>query len=76
MEIFSFKKREFFFMPRHGCVTPGKLNAGLDYLSRIKNGEEPTNLEDNFPDAQLFSVQLADEYFSDIIQYLSIGITP
>jgi hypothetical protein len=76
MEIFSFKKRETFFMPHRGCVTLGKLNAGPDYLSRITNGEEPTNLEDNFPDAQLFSVQLADEYFSDIIQYLSTGITP
>jgi hypothetical protein len=31
------------------------------------------NLEDNFPYAQLFSVQIDDEYFTDIIQYLSIG---
>jgi hypothetical protein len=46
---------------------PGNLNAGPDHLSRITNGEEPTNLEDNFPDAQLFSVQIADEYFTDII---------
>jgi hypothetical protein len=42
-------------------VKPGKLNAGLDHLSRITNGEEPTNLEGNFPDAQLFSVQIDDE---------------
>jgi hypothetical protein len=27
-------------------------------------------------DAQLFSVQIADEYFVDIIQYLSTGTTP
>ena len=52
------------------------LNARPDHLSRITNGEEPTNLEDNFPDTQLFSVQVADEYFADIIQYLSIGIAP
>jgi hypothetical protein len=32
-------------------VKPGKLNAGPDHLSRITNGEEHTNLEDNFPDA-------------------------
>jgi transposase InsO family protein len=57
-------------------VKPGKLNAGPDHLSRITNGEEPTNLEDNFPDAQLFSVQVADEYFADIIQYLSTGTAP
>jgi hypothetical protein len=50
-----------------------KFNARPDHLSRITNGEEPTNLEDNFPDAQLFSVHVADEYFSDIIEYLSIG---
>jgi hypothetical protein len=57
-------------------VKPGKLNAGPDHLSRVTNGEEPTNLEDNFPDAQLFSVQVADEYFVDIIEYLSTGIAP
>jgi hypothetical protein len=37
-------------------VKSGKLNVGLDHLSRITNGKEPTNLEDNFLDAQLFSV--------------------
>jgi hypothetical protein len=36
-------------------VKPGKLNEGTDHLSRITNGEERINLEDNFPDAQLFS---------------------
>jgi hypothetical protein len=40
------------------------------------NGEEPTNLEENFPDAKLFSVQIIDEYFADIIHYLSIGTAP
>jgi hypothetical protein len=57
-------------------VKPEKLNVGLDHLSRITNGEEPMNLEDNFTDAQLFSVQVAGEYFSDIIQYLSTGTMP
>jgi hypothetical protein len=31
------------------------------------NGEEPANLEDNFPDVQLFLVQIADDYFADFI---------
>jgi hypothetical protein len=53
-----------------------KLNVGPDHLSRITNGEELMNLEDNFPDAQLFSVQVSDEYFADIIQYLSTGTVP
>jgi hypothetical protein len=57
-------------------VKPGKLNVGPDHLSRITNGEEPMNLEGKFPDAQLFLVQVADEYFRDIIQYLSTGIAP
>jgi hypothetical protein len=52
------------------------LNAGPNHLSRITNGEEPTNLEDNFPAAQLFLVQLDDEYFVDIMQYLSTGTAP
>jgi hypothetical protein len=57
-------------------VKPRKMNAGPNHLSRVTNGEEPTNLEDNFPDAQLFLVQVVDEYFVDIIEYLSTGIVP
>jgi hypothetical protein len=56
-------------------VKLGKLNAGPDHLSRVTNREEPTNLEDNFPDAQVFSVRITGEYFTDIIHYLSIGTT-
>jgi len=52
-------------------VKPGRLNAGPDHLSIITNGEEPSNLEDNFLDAQLFSVQFVDEYFANIIEFLS-----
>jgi hypothetical protein len=48
-------------------VKPGKLNARLDHLSRVTNGEEPMNLEDNFLNAQLFSFQITNEYFADII---------
>jgi hypothetical protein len=49
-------------------VKLGKLNARPDQLSRVTNGEEPTSLEDNFLDAQLFLVQIVDDYFTDIIQ--------
>jgi hypothetical protein len=52
------------------------LNVGPDHLSRVINGEEPTNLEDTFPDAQLFSVHIVDDYFIEIIQYLRIGTAP
>jgi hypothetical protein len=37
-------------------VKPGRLNAGLDHLSRITNGDEPSSLENNFPDAKRFSL--------------------
>jgi hypothetical protein len=57
-------------------VKLGKLNVGPDHLSRVTNGEEPTNLEDNFSDAQLFLVQVADEYFTNIIEYLSTWVSP
>jgi hypothetical protein len=54
----------------------GKLNVGSDHLSSVTNGEEYTNLEENFPDAQLFLVQVVDEYFVDIIEYLSRCVAP
>jgi hypothetical protein len=57
-------------------VKLGKLNAGPDHLLRVTNGEEPMNLEEKFLDAQLFLVHIANEYFADIIQYLSIGTAP
>jgi hypothetical protein len=49
-------------------IKPGKMNVGPDHLSRVTNGEEPTNLEEIFLDPQLFSVHVADEYFIDIIE--------
>ena len=35
-------------------VKPGRLNDGLDHLSRVVNGEESTNIDDGLPNAQLF----------------------
>ena len=29
----------------------GKMNVGLDHLSRIETGEEPANLEEGLPNA-------------------------
>ena len=57
-------------------MKPRRLNARPDHLSRIETGEEPTNLEDNLPDAQLFSIQITDDYFRDIIEFLMTGTTP
>ena len=55
---------------------PGRLNLGLDHLSRLESGEEPTSLDEGLPDAQLFSIQMVDDYFQDIVQYLSTGFAP
>jgi len=57
-------------------VKLGRLNAILDHLSRITNVEENGNLEDNFPIAHLFSVQITDEYLADIIEFLSTRFAP
>ena len=52
-------------------VKLGRLNVGPDHLSRIDSGEEPSNLDDNLPDAPLFSIQIVDDYYADIIQFLT-----
>lgn len=51
-----------------------RLNVGLDHLSRIENGEE--NMDEGFPDMHLFAIRIANEHFTDIIQFLSTGIAP
>ncbi len=38
--------------------------------------EEPTNLEEGLPDAQLFVVCIADDHFEDKIHFLTIGTAP
>ena len=57
-------------------VKPGKLNAGLDHLSKLETCEEPTSLEDNMSDAQLFVIQISDDYFKEIMEILTTGKAP
>jgi len=52
-------------------VKPGRLNAGLDHLSRIETEEEPTNLEEGVLDVHPFSVHVADNHFANIIHFLT-----
>lgn len=52
-------------------MKPGRLNAGLDHLSRIETREEPNNLEEGMLDAQLFMVHVANNHFADIIHFLT-----
>ena len=46
---------------------------GLDHLLRIETGEEPTNLEEGFPNVQLFVVHVEDGHFEYIIHFLTTG---
>ena len=48
-------------------VKPRWLNVGLDHLSRIEIGEEPTNIDDGLADARLFWVEIVDDHFYPII---------
>ena len=57
-------------------VKPGRLNLGPDHLLRLKSREDPTSLDESLPDAQLFSIQMVDDYFQDIFQYLSTIFPP
>jgi len=55
------------------------LNFKPDHLSRIESDEEPTSLEDNLLDTQLFVVTMMDDQnkeFNSIIYFLSIGSMP
>ena len=55
-------------------VKPGQLNAGPNHLSRIENMEELTNIDDGFPNAQLFCVDIANDHYAPIIQFLATGV--
>jgi hypothetical protein len=57
-------------------VKPGRMNKGPDHLSRLEHGEKPTSLEDTLPDAQLLAIRKFDDYFTEIVQFLSKGMAP
>jgi hypothetical protein len=57
-------------------VKLGKLNSGPDHLSCILTGEDARNLDENIPNAHLFIVQMVNDYFIDIVQFLIIGVAP
>jgi len=57
-------------------VKRGRLNVGPNHLLCIEIGEEPTNLEEGLPNTQLFMMHVADNYFADIIHFLTTGTVP
>jgi hypothetical protein len=48
-------------------VKLGRMNKGLDHLSRLEHGEEPTSLEDTLPYAQLLAIRNIDDHFVEIV---------
>ena len=63
--------QEFYF---EIIVKLGRLNAGPNHLSRIESGEEPTNIEDELPDVQLFRVDMENDHYAPILQFLVTGV--
>ena len=57
-------------------VRTGKLNVGLDHLSWIDTGEEPTGVEDDLLDAHLFHIEAVPEELEEIAQFLETGQAP
>ena len=57
-------------------VKPGRLNTSPNHLLHIENGEEPTNIEDGLPDAQLFHIEIENDYYGPIVHFLSTGLAP
>jgi hypothetical protein len=57
-------------------VKQGRMNKGLDHLSRLEHGEEPPSLEDALSDAQLLATRNIDDHFTEISQFLSIEMAP
>jgi len=57
-------------------VKLGILNAEPDHLSILETWEEPTRIEDNLPNTQLFAIKVLDDLFADIIHFFTIGRAP
>jgi hypothetical protein len=60
--IFLFQEYDFEIM-----VKPRRMNNGLDHLSRLEHGEEPTSLEDTLPDAEMLAIRKVDDHFMEIV---------
>jgi hypothetical protein len=52
------------------------MNKGPHHLSRLEHGEEPNSVEDTLLDAQLLVLRKVDDHFTEIVQFLSTGMTP
>lgn len=55
---------------------PRQLNIGPGQLSWIEMGEEPTNMEENLLNSQLFYITYVDNYFENNIEFLHTRTAP
>ena len=54
-------------------------NVIVDHLSRVEKltvQEEEREIEENFPDEQLFQLSLQSPWYADIVNFLACGIMP
>ncbi|KAK2416448.1 hypothetical protein QL285_038843 [Trifolium repens] len=54
----------------------GAENLVADHLSRIERDEDPSPIQDNFPDEQLLLLHGVTPWFADIVNYLVAGVFP
>jgi hypothetical protein len=52
-------------------VRPGKRHANADFLSRISEKVNPESINDSFPDAHLFNIEIIPAEYANVIHYLS-----
>ena len=57
-------------------MKPRHLNVSADHLSHIETGEEPTNIDNGFLDAQMFRVDIIDDHYGPIIKFLANRVAP
>jgi len=58
-------------------IRKGKQYFMFDHLSRVRNGEPSTRVDDELPDAVLFKVDYASKEYKGIVKYLMSGrLTP
>lgn len=69
--ILLFQEYGFQVIVKSGC-----LNLGMDHLSWIEIGKEPTNLEEGLPNAKCFVVCVMDRHFEDINYFPTTWTTP
>ena len=62
--------REFNFIIN---VRPRKSHTNADFLSQVSEQVNPKSIDDAFPDAHLFNVDIIPPKYADVIYYLTKG---